>query len=68
MCDTLAGEVLDLSTLRLERAAKRLEAQDHGGAMRDLRAALHHMRKAGADPVSIQFLTSLITDEERHAS
>ncbi len=68
MRDALTGQVLDLSTLRLERAVRRWEQRDHGGAMTDLRAALYHMRKTGADPVSIQFLASLITDEERQAS
>ncbi len=63
MRDALTGQVLDLSTLRLERAVRRWEQQDREGAMQDLHAALHHMRKAGADPVAIQFLTSLITGE-----
>jgi hypothetical protein len=49
-----AGKLLDLGTLRLERAVKRLHADDHGGAIEDLRAALRHMRWAGADPLSIQ--------------
>jgi hypothetical protein len=39
MSDT-PGELLDLATLRLQRAAKRLERQDRAGAMDDPRAAL----------------------------
>ena len=63
-----AGKLLDLGTLRLERAVKRLREQDHEGAMEDLRAALRHMRWAGADPLSIQHLASIIADAERRAS
>ena len=39
-----AGKLHDLGALRLERAVRRLQEQDHGGAMEDLCAALHHMR------------------------
>jgi Tfp pilus assembly protein PilF len=59
------GELLDLGTLRLQRAAQRLERQDHAGAMDDLRAALQHMRRAGADPLEVEHLTAIIAAAER---
>ncbi len=60
-----ASKLLDLGTLRLERAVKRLHEQDHEGAMEDLRAALRHMREAGADPLSVQHLAAVIKAAER---
>jgi hypothetical protein len=62
------GELLDLGTLRLQRAAKRLLQEDHAGAMDDLRAALQHLRRAGADPLEVEHLTSIIAAAERQAS
>ena len=62
------GELLDLGTLRLQRAAQRLQRQDHAGAMDDLRAALQHMRLAGADPLEVEHLTTIIAAAERRAS
>ena len=62
------GKLLDLGTLRLERAVKRLQEQDHEGAMEDLRAALRQMRQVGADPRSLQHLAAVIEDAERRAS
>jgi Tfp pilus assembly protein PilF len=67
MSDTI-GELIDLGTLRLQRAAQRLERQDHAGAMNDLRAALQHMRRAGADPREVEHLTAIIAAAERRAS
>ncbi len=63
-----ADTLHDLGALRLERAVRRLQEQDHEGAMEDLRAALHHMRWAGADPLLIQHLASIIADAERRTS
>ncbi len=62
------GELLDLGTLRLQRAAKRLQRQDHAGAMDDLRAALQHMRRAGANPLEVEHLSAIIAATERQAS
>ncbi len=42
--------------------------QDHAGAMDDLRAALQHMRRAGADPPEVEHLTNIITAKGREAS
>ncbi len=61
------SELIDLGALRLQRAAKRLERQDHAGAMGDPRAALQHMRPAGADPFEVEHLTIIITATEREA-
>jgi hypothetical protein len=60
-----SGQLLDLGVLRLERAVKRLRADDLVGALVDLRLALSHMQRAGADPLSIQHLSAIITDAER---
>ena len=68
MCDQTSGELLNLGTLRLQRAAQRLERQDHAGAIDDLRAALQHMRRAGADPLEVEHLTTIIAAAERQAS
>ncbi len=65
MCDQTSGELLDLGTLRLQRAAKRLQQEDHAGAIDDLRAALQHMCRAGADPLEVEHLTAIITAAER---
>ena len=67
MHDT-TGVVLDLREVRLDRAIARVEQQDHDGAMHDLRAALWHMRKAGADPLEVQHLASIIERAQRQAS
>ena len=63
-----SGQLLDLGVLRLERAVTRLRADDLEGALADLRLALSHMQRAGADPLSIQHLTAVITDAERGAA
>ncbi len=62
------SELIDLGALRLQRAAKRLERQDHAGATDDLRAALQQMRRAGADPREVEHLTASIAAAERRAS
>ncbi len=62
-----SGQLLDLGVLRLERAVKRLRADDLAGALADLRIALQHMQRAGADPLSIQHLSAIINDAERAA-
>jgi hypothetical protein len=36
--------------------------------MNDLRAALQHMRRAGADPREVEHLTAIIAAAERRAS
>jgi hypothetical protein len=36
--------------------------------MDDLRAALQHMRGAGADPLEVEHLTAIIAAAERQAS
>jgi hypothetical protein len=36
--------------------------------MDDLRAALQHMRRAGADPPEVEHLTTIIAAAERQAS
>ncbi len=61
-------ELMDMGSLRLERAIRRFEQQDHEGGLEDLRAALHHMRWAGVDPLSVQYLASIITAAEQRAS
>jgi Tfp pilus assembly protein PilF len=68
MRDNTRGELIDLGTLRLQRAAQRLERQDHAGAMDDLRAALQHMRRAGADPLEVEHLAAIIAATECWAS
>ena len=60
--------VVDLHEVRLSRAVSRVEQQDHDGAIRDLRAALWHMREAGADPLEVQHLASIIERAQRQAS
>ena len=60
-----SGQLLDLGVLRLERAVQRLQADDLVGALSDLRLALSHMQRAGANPLSIQHLSAIITDAER---
>ena len=50
------GSLLDLGTLRLERAVKRLREQDHRGALDDLHVALHYMRKVEADALTVQHI------------
>ena len=67
MRDSTGGELLDLGTIRLRRAVKRLERQDYAGAMDELRAALQHMRRAGAHPLEVEHLASIIADAERKA-
>ncbi len=62
---TASGQLLDLGVLRLERAIKRLRADDLEGALADLRMALSHMQRAGADPLSVQHLSAIISDAER---
>ena len=62
-----SGQLLDLGVLRLERATKRLQADDLEGALADLKLALSHMQRAAADPLSIQHLSAIITDMERAA-
>ena len=62
------GSLLDLGTLRLERAVKRFREHDHRGALADLHVALHHMHKAGADPLTVEHLTAIIVEAERKAS
>ena len=59
-----SGQLLDLGVLRLERAVTRLRADDLEGALADLRLALSHMQRAGADPLSIQHLSAVISDAE----
>ena len=68
MRSKIMGRLLDLGTLRLERAVKRLREQDHRGALDDLYGALHHMHKAGADAPTVQHLTAIIAEAERKAS
>ena len=60
-----SGQLLDLGVLRLERAVKRLRADDLAAALADLRLALSHMQRAGADPLSVEHLSTIITDAER---
>ena len=62
-----SGQLLDLGVLRLERATKRLQADDLAGALADLKLALSHMQRAAADPRSIQHLSCIINDMERAA-
>ncbi len=67
-CSTPAsGQLLDLGVLRLERASKRLRADDLAGALADLRIALQHMRRAGTDHLLVQHLCAIINDVERAA-
>ncbi len=61
------GQLLDLGVLRLERATKRLQAEDLEGALADLKLALSHMQRAAADPLSMQHLSAIIGDMERAA-
>jgi hypothetical protein len=61
------GQLLDLGVLRLERATKRLQAEDLEGALADLKLALSHMQRAAADPLSMQHLSAIIGDIERAA-
>jgi hypothetical protein len=61
------GQLLDLGVLRLERAIRRLQAADRAGALADLRAALQHMQRAGADPLSVHHLCAIIHETERAA-
>ncbi len=68
MRNKTSSELIDFGTLRLQRAAKRLQQQDHAGAVEDLRAALQHTRGAGADPLEVEHLTSIIAATERQAS
>ncbi len=65
MRDNTSSQLIDMGSLRLERAIRRFEQQDHEGGLEDLRTALHHMRWAGADPLSIQYLASIITAAEQ---
>lgn len=60
-----SGQLLDLGVLRLERATKRLQADDLEGALADLKLALSHMQRAAADPLSVQHLSAIISDMER---
>ena len=62
------GSLLDLGTLRLERAVKRFPEHDHRGALADLHVALHHMHKGGADALKVQHLTAIIAEAEWKAS
>ncbi len=62
-----SGQLLDLGVLRLERAVKRLQADDLVGALVDLRLALSHMQRAKADPLSVRHLCAIISDMERKA-
>jgi hypothetical protein len=61
------GQLLDLGVLRLERAIRRLQAADRAGALADLRVALRHMQRAGADPLSVHHLSAIIHETERAA-
>ncbi len=61
------GQLLDLGVLRLERATKRLQAEDLEGTLADLKLALSHMQRAAADPLSMQHLSAIIGDMERAA-
>lgn len=60
-----ADRLLNLGTLRLERAIRRLRKQDRVGALDDLRAALVHMHEAGADPLQVECLATIIASVER---
>ena len=62
-----SGQLLDLGVLRLERATKRLQADDLEGALADLKLALSHMQRAAADPLAVQHLSAIISDMERKA-
>ena len=62
-----SGQLLDLGVLRLERATKRLQANDFEGALADLKLVLSHMQRAAADPLSVQHLSAIISDMERAA-
>ena len=61
------GQLLDLGVLRLEQAIRRLQAADRAGALADLRVALQHMQRAGADPLSVHHLSAIIHETERAA-
>jgi hypothetical protein len=61
------GQLFDLGVLRLERATKRLQADDFEGALADLKLVLSHMQRAAADPLSVQHLSAIISDMERAA-
>ncbi len=50
----------DFVDARLQRAARRLQNQDHTGALDDLRAVLEHLRCAGTDPDLLQTLADLV--------
>lgn len=56
---------VDLATLCLERAVRRLRDENHEAAVADLRAALRYMQHGGADPVQVQHLASIIADAEQ---
>ena len=68
MHDDTADIILDLREVRLDRAIARAEQQDHDGAMHHLRAALWHMREAGADPLEVHHLASIIERAQRKVS
>ena len=68
MHDSMDGELIDIGDLRLERAVRRFERQDHEGGLEDLRAALRQMRWAGADPHSIESIASLVAAAEQRVS
>ena len=68
MHDSMDGELIDIGDLRLKRAVRRFERQDHEGGSEDLRAALRQMRWAGADPHSIDYIASLVAAAEQRVS
>ena len=60
-----SGQLFDLGVLRLERATRRLQADDFEGALADLKLALTHMQRAKADSLSVRYLSAIISDMER---
>ena len=68
MYDDMGGELIDIGDLRLERAVRRFERQDHEGGLEDLHAALRQMRWAGADPHPIEHIASLVAAAEQRVS
>ena len=68
MRDDTDGQLIDLSTIRLERALRRLEDQNCSGAVEDLRAALQHMRRSGASVLEVEHLSAMIEAVEQQAS
>ena len=57
----------ELVDARLRRAATRLQHQEHGQALDDLRAVLQHLRRIGADPRVLQLLARIIEQKELDA-